>query len=58
VLTQLRKLLQVASALTFAVRARSFNKAERAKLQKHARDTVSCGFEPDFSCVFSREVGG
>lgn len=58
VLTQLRKLLQVASALTFAVRARSFNKAERASLQKHARDTVSCGFEPDFSSVFIRERWG
>lgn len=51
VLLQLRKLLQVASALTFAVRAPSFNKEERKKLAKHARDTVSCQCEPDFSCV-------
>lgn len=46
VLMQLRKLLQVASALTFAVRSSSFNRAERAKLQKHARDTVSRRFNP------------
>ncbi|CAB1097495.1 unnamed protein product [Ectocarpus sp. CCAP 1310/34] len=40
VLAQLRKLLQVASALTFAVRSPSFDKAERKKLMEHARDTV------------------
>ena len=42
VLLQLRKLLQVASALTFAVRAPSFDENERKQLAKHARDTVSC----------------
>lgn len=44
VVVQLRKLLQVSSALTFAVRSPSFNRAERVKLAKHARDTMSAPF--------------
>eukprot|EP00903_Cladosiphon_okamuranus_P012170 g11417.t1 len=43
-LAQLRELLRVASALTFAVRSASFNAAERKKLTKHTRETVG-GYE-------------
>lgn len=52
VVEQLRKLLQVASALTFAVRSPSFNMAERVKLAKHARDMVSAPFELHLNPVY------